>query len=91
MTANLNAIRGGGRFFRETRFRAGGRPTPAEGYAQRIDIYDAILEAGDIDRTELLDALQRRGHRRRNGSDVNEDYCRTELRDLWNRGYIELA
>lgn len=91
MTANQNAIRGGGRFDQNTRFRAVTRPTIADKYPQRIHIYDLIADAGTVARNELFAALIRANHTRRNGAAVNLQYCRAELRDMYNRGHIDLA
>jgi hypothetical protein len=56
-----------------------------------MDIFDAITELGSVNRGELLVALIERRHREGNNLVPTLQYCRTELRDMWNRGHLEIS
>lgn len=64
------------------------RPTPADGYPQRIEIWDALQDCVIANRGQLLCALQGRNHKRPKGAEVNDKYVGIELTDMCKRGFI---
>ena len=64
------------------------KPTEADGYPQRIRIWEIVQERGNINRSELLRALQEIGYARPQGAVVDEAYCRIELTDMTKRGFL---
>jgi len=71
-----------------TRYQAVKRPTLADGYPQRIEIWDAVERIGPANRHEAFDELVRSGHRRPNGARMDVDYVRIELTDMCRRGFL---
>lgn len=64
------------------------RPTAADGYPQRIEIWDALQACGTANRDQLFNALLSRGHRRPKGAVMDIKYVRIELTDMCRRGFI---
>ena len=50
-----------------------------------------LFRLGSADRGELLTELLRAGHRGALGEKADLLYCRIELRDMWNKGYVDVS
>lgn len=71
-----------------TRYETVKKPVEADGYAQRIPMWEAVDRLGSATRSELLHELQRTGYERPNRATLDEDYCRIELTDMTRRGLL---
>lgn len=65
------------------------RPTGEDGYPQRIEIWNVLSECGLANRTQLFYELQRKGHKRPRGAEMDIKYVRIELTDMCKRGFIK--
>ncbi len=64
------------------------KPTLADRYPQRIEIWDALHDCGIANRDQLFCALQRKKHRRPKAAAMDIAYVRTELTDMCKRGFV---
>lgn len=64
------------------------KPTEADGYVQRIEIWEALKELGSANRAELHRKLLEQGHQRPLGASMDESYVRIELTDMCKRGFV---
>ncbi|PSO11654.1 hypothetical protein C7E20_11535 [Sphingobium sp. AEW4] len=87
---NKGKIRSGGYFTANTRFRLGTRPPEIGDDRQHRLIYDAMIEIDTFDRGQML-AVIRDLHDLRPRAAVDAVYCRTQIRSMFECGYIDLA
>lgn len=73
----------------ETRYATARRPTPDDGYPQRIPIWEVIEACGTVNRVELLQELKERKFQRRYGAPLDLTFCRRELTDMCGKGWLK--
>jgi hypothetical protein len=70
------------------RYKVKKKPTSADGYPQRIPMWEAVERLGGCTAEELLRELQRTSYQRPRAA-LNVDYCRIELTDMTRRGFLQ--
>lgn len=88
MPSNRGEVRNGGYFTVNTRFQLSVRP-PAQGDdSQHRRIYDELSSLETFDRGQMLAVLRLVSDLRPRGL-ISEKYCRTQIRSMFNCGYID--
>jgi len=70
-----------------TRYAVLKQPTLADGYPQRIPMWEAVERLGTATADELLMELLRNGYRRPRAQ-LDRGYCQHELTDMCRKGFM---